>query len=436
MLNRSLVSALARCFLAGEMTVEAITLRCTQLLGFRPSWIASLALRFVESSAGKTRPRHREVVRLLLQDPGFQKATPKRRPQPSLIEPQQMQPVAAASTWNLPVIASVGDLADWLWLDTSELEWFADLKELADRSGDLRLQHYNYRFSTKRNGSVRLLESPKRRLKRIQREILSGILDKIPTNPAAHGFVKERSIKTFVAPHVGQPVLLRMDLREFFPSIAGARVQTFFRTIGYPEAVADLLGGLCTNAAPRRIWTGPAHEAVQMEGIPALYAKPHLPQGAPTSPSLANLCAYRVDCRLSGLAGAAGAKYTRYADDLAFSGDEAFGRGIERFIAQAAAILLEEGFSVQHRKTRVMRKSVQQRLTGLVINERLSVSRADFDRLKATLTNCVRLGTESQNRDRHLAFRLHLEGRVGFVESIHPEKGGRLRRILERIEWP
>jgi hypothetical protein len=211
-----------------------------------------------------------------------------------------------------------------------------------------------------------------------------------------------------------------MDLQEFFPNITGARIQAIFRTMGYPESVADLLGGICTNSAP---------------GYGALYARPHLPQGAPTSPALANLCAYRADCRLVGLARSAGADYTRYADDLAFSGDEDFERWVARFSTHAAAILEEEGFTVHHRKTRIMRQGVRQHLAGLVANQRVNVIRADFDRLKATLTNCVRLGAASQNHAGHPMFREHLEGRVGFVETINAAKGKRLRRILEQISW-
>ncbi len=247
--------------------------------------------------------------------------------------------------------------------------------------------------------------------------------------PAVHGFVKGRSIKTFVAPHVGQRVVLKMDLQDFFPSISGARIQAFFRTAGYPEAVADLLGGICTNATPQDIWDGAAWD------VRSLYVRPHLPQGAPASPALANLCAYRVDCRLSGLAKSAGAAYTRYADDLAFSGDESFERCVERFSTHVAVILHEEGFTVHHRKTRIMRQGVRQHLAGLVANQRLNVIRADFDRLKAVLTNCIRLGPESQNRDAHPLFHSHLEGRVGFVESINPAKGKRLRALLNQIRW-
>src|SRR5262249_2470038 len=162
--------------------------------------------------------------------------------------------------------------------------------------------------------------------------------ERVAPHPAVHGFVKGRSIKTFVEPHAGKRVVLRMDLRDFFPSFSGARVQAFFRTLGYPEPVADLLGGICTNATPTRVWRG-LHESVEdSREAQSLYARPHLPQGAPTSPPLANTCFYRMDCRLAGLAKSAGATYTRYADDLAFSGDAEFEKCMQRFSIHVAAI--------------------------------------------------------------------------------------------------
>jgi hypothetical protein len=138
---------------------------------------------------------------------------------------------------------------------------------------------------------------------------------------------------------------------------------------------------------------------------------------------------------LSGLAQSVGAQYTRYADDLAFSGNENFAKSVKRFITYAAAIALEEGFRVNHHKTRVMRQGVRQHLAGLVTNEHLNVRRADVDRLKAILTNCVRHGTQSQNLAGNADFKAHLNGRVRFVETINPAKGLRLRRIFEQIEW-
>ncbi|HWF09059.1 MAG TPA: reverse transcriptase family protein [Bryobacteraceae bacterium] len=340
-----------------------------------------------------------------------------------------MQPVAAAAAWELPRIESVGALCDWFWLDAEELEWFADLKGLCRRAARPALGHYLYRALQKSDGSIRLIESPKRRLKSLQRQILNEILDRIPAHPAVHGFVRNRSIKTFAAPHTGKRVVLRMDLSNFFPSFAAARIQAFFRTIGYPKAVADRLGGLCTNAAPRALFAALDHQAR------SLYCRPHLPQGAPTSPALANLCTYRLDRRLAGLAKSATAAYTRYADDIAFSGDEEFEARASRFASHVGAILLEEGFTVNHRKTRIMRQGVRQHLAGLAVNAHLNVKRTDFDLLKAILTNCARLGPESQNREGHAAFRAHLAGRVGFVESINPARGQRLREIFERIRW-
>src|SRR5439155_24401287 len=137
-----------------------------------------------------------------------------------------------------------------------------------------------------------------------------------------------------------------------------------------PESVADLLGGICTNAA--RV-PGLAFDAR------ALYGRPHLPQGAPTSPALANLCFYRVDCRLAGFAKSAGARYTRYADDLAFSGYDIFDRQVDRFSTHAAAILREDGFSVTQRKTRTMPQGLRQPPAALVTNQRLNAPPGELE---------------------------------------------------------
>ena len=230
--------------------------------------------------------------------------------------------------------------------------------------------------------------------------MLAEVLERVPVHAAVHGFVRGRSIQTFAAPHVARAVVLRMDLREFFTSIPAKRVACLFRTAGYPDQVAALLAGLCTSVAPARVWRDiKAGQPEELREARERYRWPHLPQGAPTSPALANLCAYRMDCRLSALATAAGYAYTRYADDLAFSAAESRGRGeMERFLARVAAIAAEEGFALHHRKTRVMRRSVRQHLAGLVVNERVNVARDEVDRLKAVLRNCVRWGPASQNR--------------------------------------
>jgi hypothetical protein len=437
----TLMKMLAKCFLAGEPAVEQVVARGSYTLGKRWRWLRPLAQRYIKAFADRTRPRQREVIRFFLHDRGFQRAWLKYSHELSisqwLSEPQRMQPVGAAAKWNVPSIESAGELAQRLGVEAGELQWFADLKGLGYRKSSPPLNHYHYRILAKGNGNLRLIEAPKSRLKEMQRRILTGILETIPAHPAAHGFVKGRSIKTFVAPHVGQRVVLRMDLQDFFPSFRAARVQSFFRTLGYPESVADLLGGICTNATPRRVWKelGSDVDFLAIQEARSVYSRPHLPQGAPTSPALANLCTYRLDCRLAGFAKCVGAAYTRYADDLAFSGGEELERRIDRFSTHVAALLLEEGFTVHHRKTRIMRQGVRQHLAGVVANRHVNVIRSDFDHLKAILTNCVRLGPESQNRDAHPHFRSHLEGRVAFVQMVNPVRGERLRRIFQQIRW-
>ena len=211
-----------------------------------------------------------------------------------------------------------------------------------------------------------------------------------------------------------------------------------FETAGYPAEVAALLAALCTNRIPADVWHG-----FPQFGSPAdrwyherLYEQPHLPQGVPTSPALANLVAYRLDCRLQGLAAAAGARYTRYADDLLFSGGSEFAARVRRFLPHVGSVVLDEGFATNVRKTRIMRQAGRQCAAGLTINQHANVPRDEYDRLKATLYNCVRRGPASQNMAGVPEFRLHLAGRVAYVESVNPLRGTRLRALFRQITWP
>jgi len=439
--NSSLLTVLARSLLAGEQDVANVVARIKQALGKRG--LPGIARRYIAAFAGKTRPRLSDVKRFVLSDPGWLQARSAKKVaiQRWLSEPQAMQPVAAARDWQRPSITSLGELATWLRLTPGELAWFAN--PFADplhrnrRRGDSPLHHYTYTVLPKRSGGIRLLESPKQHLKLLQRQILNEILNNIPSHPAAHGFVRGRSIRTFTAPHAHQAVVLRMDIQDFFPSIVTARVQAFFRTAGYPDAVATALAGICTNSVPASVWT-PHRLTLGVEqtfDLRKLYARRHLPQGSPASPALANLCAYRLDCRLAGLAQAAGATYTRYADDLAFSGGEEFARNPQPFADRVAAILLEEGFHAHYRKTRIMRPSVRQHLAGLVVNDHPNIPRDDYDRLKAILTNCLRHGTNSQNHKAHKDFRAHLLGRIAFVATVNPARAAKLRALFDQISW-
>jgi RNA-directed DNA polymerase len=332
--------------------------------------------------------------------------------------------------WDVPIIRTSAALAERLNLTPGQFAWFADRRGMEAKGHDGPLRHYAYSWLTSRSGKRRLLEAPRPRLKSIQRYVLHKILDHVPAHDAAHGYRYDRSIVTFAAPHAGRRVVLRMDLRDFFPSVSAARVRAIFRAAGYPREVASCLAGLCTNVTPPDVWPDGADEAARRR-----FRSPHLPQGAPTSPALANLCAFGLDRRLSGLARRANATYTRYADDLAFSGDEDFERCLKRFEMMAAVIAMEEGFEVNFRKTRVMPRSSRQCLAGVVVNERPNGRRRDYELLEAILFNCVRNGPASENRAGVGDFRAHLAGRVAHLGRLNPARGGRLKGLFDRVTW-
>lgn len=123
------------------------------------------------------------------------------------------------------------------------------------------------------------------------------------------------------------------------------------------------------------------------------------------------------------------------ATRLAFSGGRDFARSAQRFCVHVAATAAEQGFDVCYRKTRVMHQSVRQQLAGIVVNQQLNVRRQEYDRLKATLVNCIRHGAATQNRDGNDDFRAYLLGKISFVAMINPHRGQRLRTLFERIKW-
>ncbi len=431
---------MAEALAEGTWRLEELVARGARALGKRPRWLRPLARRALEKFPD-ARPSVARLASFFLDDEAFRRAyarepfgiVPARRPAPSMA-PASGPP----TTWAVPGIATTAALADRLGVGPADLDWLADRRGTERNIISGPLGRYDYRWRAKRDGSCRLIEAPRPRLKAIQRRLLAEFLAAIPPHDAAHGFRPGRSVGSFVGPHAGQVVVLKLDLRDFFPSIAAGRVAGLFRTAGYPEDVARALAGLCTNQAPGALWRHPDGPIPGPDArrTRALYQARHLPQGAPTSPALANLCAYRLDCRLAGLAASAGARYTRYADDLAFSGGPDLARSVARFHVHACAIALEEGFEVHTRKTRVMRRGVRQVLAGAVLNDRPNIPRDDFDALKATLHNCLARGPADQNRAGLADFRAHLLGRIAHVATLNPARAGRLRATFERIAWP
>lgn len=428
----AIVRNLSFALLAGPWATADLRRRAGQALGRRPRWVTALVRRLLDRFPAMPEPAaaEAELHTFLAADDAFQIACARhlRRGEELLGRLFWQTPRMAARRWPVPEFATTAALAEWLGLSPAQLDWFADCRGLEARTPEGPLRHYVYRWVEGRRGKRRLLEVPKARLKALQRKLLHELLDLVPPHDAAHGYRRGRCVVSYAEPHVGQLIVLRLDLRDFFPSVGSPRVRALFRTMGYPDEVAHSLAGLCTNLTPPEVWPAGAPR-------PGWARQRHLPQGAPTSPAVANLCAWRLDRRLLGLAAKLGARYTRYADDLAFSGGRELEGRARAFHVAVCRIALEEGFEVNTRKTRFLRRARRQRLAGVVVNDKVNCARDEYDRLKATLTNCVRHGPAGQNRAGVADFRAHLAGRIAQLGRLNARRGAKLRELFARVAW-
>lgn len=226
-----------------------------------------------------------------------------------------------------------------------------DVAELARRLGvpdaDLRAFRPAYVTFTipKRSGGERTISAPTAATKALQRRILHRLLDRLPAHPAAHGFERGRSIVTNAAVHRDPAVLVKLDVEDFFGQTRMSRIRRYWRVIGWDREAAAVLTRLTTHAGG-------------------------LPQGAPTSPRLANLVNVRLDARLDGIARSRAAVYTRYADDLSFSFAADDGAAVRQLIHAVSRTVWAEGrYRLHvHRKVEVRRRYERQAITGLVVN--------------------------------------------------------------------
>lgn len=258
-----------------------------------------------------------------------------------------------------------------------------DMPELARRLGlsveqltGVNVQYRRFEVP-KRSGGTRTLEAPADGLKAVQRTILRRLLGRLRAHEVCHGYERGRCIATNAAPHVGAAVTLKLDIRDFFPTTAADRVEAYFRAIGWDRKASALLTRLTTNGKG-------------------------LPQGAPTSPRLANLVNFPMDARLAGLARKLGATYTRYADDMTFSwpAEDRARRILAEAIGSAKAILREYGYTMHHaRKLRVARAHQRMLVTGLVVNRKLALPRTTRRWLRAVEHRLEQGGPATLTRD-------------------------------------
>ncbi len=244
----------------------------------------------------------------------------------------------------------------------------------------------------------RIISVPAPILKLMQKRILARVLEQIEIHPAAHGFVKERSIFSAAEPHVGKRIVLSIDIRDFFGTISFRRVTGMFKAYGIAKKQALLLAGLCCN-------------------------EKKLPQGAPTSPAISNIVCKRLDSRLAGICKKHGFTYTRYADDMIFSGDSK----IVKFLKIFLEIVKKEGFTVAQEKTVVRRSGSRQRILGLNVNSKLSVPR----RARRLVRAMVHRQTQQVEPDDEMVS--FLLGHAAFMARAHPEQAAKLKNILRNL---
>jgi len=203
----------------------------------------------------------------------------------------------------------------------------------------------------KRSGGVRVIMAPAPKLKTLQRLILRKVLGRLKCHASVTGFERHHSIVTNAICHTGKAVVVRMDLKDFFPSTKVERVAEYFKKIGWNKEAREALVRLCAH-------------------------KGGLPQGAPTSPRLTNLVNHRMDARLHALAANCDAVYTRYADDLTFSFKRDDSSAVRNLISFAKTIVADEGYQLhEKKKLHIRRQHDRQLVTGLVVNQRINLPR-------------------------------------------------------------
>lgn len=315
----------------------------------------------------------------------------------------------ALEHYGLPICSSGLELAGLMGIPLNELRFLSYSNQVS------KIQHYQQFAIAKKTGGTRLISAPMPRLKRLHYWILEQVLQPLALTEPAHGFVTGRSIITNAQPHLGQAIVINLDLKDFFPSISYARIKGVFAQLGYNHEIATLLALLCSE---------PVTQTVELDGQRYYLAQNprRLPQGAPTSPYISNLVARQLDKRLQGLANKYGFTYTRYADDLTFSSPskEAPLRGLLHWVH---AIVKEEGFQVHPDKTRIMHQGRRQEVTGLVVNQQLNIERHTLKQFRALLFQIQKDGYAGKSWGKNRNLLASIKSYAHYVRMVNPAKG-------------
>jgi RNA-directed DNA polymerase len=247
----------------------------------------------------------------------------------------------------------------------------------------------------KKNGKLRTISEPLPSLKEIQIWILENILANVALSPFAKAYRKKIGIIENLKFHKNQPMVYTLDLKDFFPSINTKSVESIFRSLGYSVLISNLLAKLCTRDN-------------------------YLPQGAPTSPYLSNIFFKETDNLIANYCLSNNIKYTRYADDLSFSGE--FDENALLEIVQNAVEKI--GLKINEEKTKLMRTGTRQTVTGIVVNEKPQVVFHKRNKLRQDLFYIKKFGLLNHILHRKIKnanYLEHILGQVNFVLQINPD---------------
>lgn len=297
---------------------------------------------------------------------------------------------------KLPYVMNVSHLANLCGASSKQLRLFILNKSIAYCTFNL----------SKKKGGFRRIDAPSKKMKKVQRWILDNILYKLDAGEFAHGFVPNKSIVTNASVHIGQELVLGIDIKDFFPRIHLHKVEMLFKRIGYNKYIAHHLGELCTF-------------------------NDVLPQGAPTSPMISNLIARSMDDKLSKLCEEKKFKYSRYADDITISG----GRDIPGHKSLIFHMIEDEGFSINKEKVRITGRGSSQRVTGLVVNDKVTLGREKKKRLRAIVHNIAKNGPLAENRNNDPFFKERIFGHLAFANIVEPDFADSLLDSLKNVDW-
>ncbi len=269
-------------------------------------------------------------------------------------------------------------------------------------------KYYRNFTIAKKSGKPRSISEPLPNLKEIQTWILQNLLSKASVSKFAKAYIKDKGLRHNIRFHTNQKMILTTDIQDFFPSLKFAEVEKVFWNLGYTKRLSNLLAKLCCKSGS-------------------------LPQGAPTSPYLSNLIMKDIDNKIGDFCTIRKIRYTRYADDMSFSGDF----NSNELKSYLKSQLTSKNLQLNHQKSKLMLRSNSQIVTGIVVNEKAQVSRKIRQKLRQELHYIEKFGVDghlSYNGVEDQNYLKHLYGKVGFVTYINPNDKEFLnyKRILKK----